>query len=825
MGAIPEYIAGYRIIRPIGHGGMGSVYLAEDPQLDILVAIKLLKEDSPDLRLRFIREARTSARLKHPNIVQIFAAGVFKGQPYIAMEYVSGETLAEMIKRRALSSHTTQKLALLEALCDGLAYAHKKGVIHRDIKPLNIMVDGDGAVRILDFGIARIESSGMTRSGVIMGTLNYMSPEMISGVPIDLRSDMFAVGAVIYEFLCYRQAFPGRLPEVLARILHDPPDQWVTVCPSLDPELLAIVERCLTKDPRDRYPDLTALGAELRRVRERMENEAQETTSASSQPLELVDPSGAMAAAIEDVESALSRMNVDDARAALEQVREVAGPMAALPFERRLSDIVHARQSQQWLDEARAKLSQGELTAAYEIALRLEAIPSSQPQMLSLLEEVEQRRSERESDRATRQRIENELNRASRAYEDRAFELAIQLTQNVLALDEDNETARTLYVKAEQRLHDTAAEEAVSRWPWRIAAARSRLLFPVVAVGVATVLTAFVVTTTRNVNPPAAPARPPMALPNPPRIPPTPSDAASRLATLRPRIQTYLSARDIDQVVPLLSEALSLQPNAEDLFQSVAELTRLARSRASALRTSVANNGAADRAPIEYQQGIAAFADAARLERAGPSLDAVRSYVVSAESFGRAAQRLAQGSTAGVQPQSQSKAATLDEAAVPKQEEPPTPIRDPPRTTAAPRTSDMETAAPAPAKPGASTDVGANSTQIAESLADQRAIEQLLVQYERAYEGRDADAVARLTPMDAATVRRLQQAFRESASYQMQIDPEQPVFAADRMSATITAMVTIVQDLRAGRTPGPNRTKRVFEFEKTNGVWRIARVQ
>src|SRR5215207_4528986 len=190
---------------------MGELYLASDPLLDRLVAIKVLRTgfDSAELRERFAREARSAARLTHVNIVTIYDVGVHEGQPFLAMEYVRGETLLQKVRRQKELSLGT-RLQYVEELCAGLAHAHEAGIIHRDIKPANLIVAPSGTLKILDFGLARLaDSSSMTQSGTVMGTLNYMSPEQITGQPLDRRSDMFAVGAVFYELLSYQQAFPG----------------------------------------------------------------------------------------------------------------------------------------------------------------------------------------------------------------------------------------------------------------------------------------------------------------------------------------------------------------------------------------------------------------------------------------------------------------------------------------------------------------------------------------------------------------------------------------------------------------------------------------
>src|SRR6185295_10844111 len=223
-------IGRYRIVRLIAHGGMGSLYLARDPAIDRLVAIKLLKAGFDDdmARERFAREARATGGLRHPNIVTVFDVGEHHHRPFIAMEYVPGETLAALIRRQA-PLLLTDKLAVLEDLCAGLHFAHRAGILHRDIKPANIILDVSGSLKILDFGLARSEGSGITQSGDQLGTLNYMSPEQVVGERLDQRSDVYAVGAVAYELVSYKKAFAGTVPDgAIFRILHTTPEPLTT---------------------------------------------------------------------------------------------------------------------------------------------------------------------------------------------------------------------------------------------------------------------------------------------------------------------------------------------------------------------------------------------------------------------------------------------------------------------------------------------------------------------------------------------------------------------------------------------------------------------
>ncbi len=207
----PSHIGKYEVQRRLGAGGMGSLYLARDPGLERLVAIKVLKDeyhDDQELRERFIREARSVARLRHENIIIVFDIGEADGLPFMAMEYIAGETLAQIL-RRTPTLPLPKRLVMVEELCAGLAHAHGAGIIHRDIKPANLMINAEGVLKILDFGIARLADSGMTQGGMMLGTANYMSPEQVAGPVVDHRSDIFATGAVLYSSSRWSRRFPA----------------------------------------------------------------------------------------------------------------------------------------------------------------------------------------------------------------------------------------------------------------------------------------------------------------------------------------------------------------------------------------------------------------------------------------------------------------------------------------------------------------------------------------------------------------------------------------------------------------------------------------
>src|SRR5262245_61252101 len=206
-----ERMGKYQIVEQIGRGGMGSVYKAHDPLLKRPVALKVISSNvdvTDELRARFFREARACAQLNHPNIITIFDMGEDQGRLFIVMEYLEGEELREVIaNRRELPLE--EKLALMTQVCDGLGYAHQKGIVHRDVKPGNIFVLRNGLVKILDFGVARLATSeGLTRTGLVVGTLRYMAPEQARGLG-DPRSDMFSAGALFYELLARRPLLVG----------------------------------------------------------------------------------------------------------------------------------------------------------------------------------------------------------------------------------------------------------------------------------------------------------------------------------------------------------------------------------------------------------------------------------------------------------------------------------------------------------------------------------------------------------------------------------------------------------------------------------------
>jgi serine/threonine protein kinase/tetratricopeptide (TPR) repeat protein len=272
---IGQTLSHYRIEKRLGAGGMGEVFLARDLALGRMAAVKVLSTAlTPETRARMLREAEAAARLQHPAIATFFEAGESDGVAFLAMEFVEGETLRDRLRRGPLPF--PQALSIAGALLEALGHAHTAGVLHRDIKPENVMVTADNLARLLDFGIARLQGANggaseesatevaLTQPGAVIGTLGYMSPEQLRGQPLDERSDLFSLGAVLFEMLEGRPAFPGATPtERIAAILGSEP-RLSGDHPGVPGEAASVLARALARDPEGRYPSAAAFLSDLR---------------------------------------------------------------------------------------------------------------------------------------------------------------------------------------------------------------------------------------------------------------------------------------------------------------------------------------------------------------------------------------------------------------------------------------------------------------------------------------------------------------------------------------------------------------------------------
>ena len=272
---VGKRIRQYEIREELGRGGMGVVYKAHDTTLDRTVALKLVPEAkgaSSEQRLRLLNEAKAAAGLNHPNICTVYEVGEDAGVQFIAIEYVEGHTLREYIERHRGDEPglpVSEAAGIAAQIADALDEAHRRGIVHRDIKSENIMINARGQVKVMDFGLARLRGAArLTQSSSTVGTLAYMPPEAIQGGEADARSDLFSLGAVLYEMVAGRLPFRGEHEaSMMYSILNEDPVPLVDTLPDASPGLQHIIDRSLEKDPADRYQSASDMAIDLRRLK------------------------------------------------------------------------------------------------------------------------------------------------------------------------------------------------------------------------------------------------------------------------------------------------------------------------------------------------------------------------------------------------------------------------------------------------------------------------------------------------------------------------------------------------------------------------------
>lgn len=314
MGEAPKRIGKYEIVEQIGMGGFGVVYKAWDPFIQRWVALKTCTTSDEETTKRFFREAQLAGALQHPNITLIFDFGIEGNIPYFVQEFLSGTDLDEMIRQQRLS--LTGIVGVLLQVCAGLEFAHSRGIVHRDIKPANVRVLEDGSVKIMDFGIAKLmeSDSRLTQTGVALGTAGYLSPEQLTGKPLDARTDIFSVGVMAYELVTGVRPFVGpNISNVIYQILNQdplPPRRRNPACPEV---LEAAILRCLAKDPAKRYGSVRELAADLKRVLAALPTTTKQSTSTGA------------------VREELSRVSVNAESALTAPTELAARPLQRLP--------------------------------------------------------------------------------------------------------------------------------------------------------------------------------------------------------------------------------------------------------------------------------------------------------------------------------------------------------------------------------------------------------------------------------------------------------------------------------------------------------------
>jgi serine/threonine-protein kinase len=424
----------YDVVDVLGRGGMGVVYKALDPGIGRMVAIKMMTvgfAENPDLLRRFYREAQSTGALQHPNIVIVYELGDQDGNPYLVMEFLEGESLDKFIStRRQLT--LVQRLDILIQMCNGLNYAHSRGVVHRDIKPANIVILKDGGVKIVDFGIARIGGDALTRTGQVVGTINYMSPEQISGQVVDGRSDIFSAGVVAYQLLTSALPFDGNdTAAILLKIINeDPPplSAYMMDCPS---ELEDAVLRALTKDRDERYQTADDFGLDLMRVRETLLRQQ------VNQYIEQAQAAVAKSELAKAKELVLEVLKVDTQNITAKQLLQQIQQM--IQKQQRGEQV---RQLRELADNAIAQKQHGEALSYLDQALSLD---KTNVEMRSLRETVNQAKQQQ-------QKLEDALLRAESAKQADDLESAEEAAAEALKLDANSTRAKTLHASVAKML-------------------------------------------------------------------------------------------------------------------------------------------------------------------------------------------------------------------------------------------------------------------------------------------------------------------------------------------------------------------------------------
>lgn len=438
-------IGKYEVSGILGRGGMGLVYRAFDRQLGRDVAIKTLTDGfvgDAEMLQRFYREAAKTGMLKHPNIVTVYDLGEQDGWPYIVMEFVAGEALDRVIQsNRPLSLAT--KLSIIEQVCHALDYAHRNDVVHRDVKPANVILQPDGVVKLVDFGIARQDKHdrGLTRTGNVIGTVHYMAPERLRNHPFDSRSDLFSTGVMLYLLLTGKLPFPGEDYSAIQKVLNEPYPPLSTCLQDYPADLDSIVARSLAKEPDNRYPTGDEMASEIANVAHQLRKEQVLEMFAQAENL------------VQEEEYTRARETL--LRLAKLDAQHVGARQLMVRVQQSLIQRQRAAQIQQLRSQAEDALLEkrfAEAIALLEQALKLDASSSD---LAAELEGLRQKKWRYEQVGGYLQRVEGARQKGD-------FEAAKALMVQAIELDKDDSRVRAVYV-ALARQAEEAAKQAKAR--------------------------------------------------------------------------------------------------------------------------------------------------------------------------------------------------------------------------------------------------------------------------------------------------------------------------------------------------------------------------
>jgi eukaryotic-like serine/threonine-protein kinase len=438
-------IGKYEVTGILGRGGMGRVYRAFDRQLGRDVAIKTLTEgfmgDSEMLE-RFYREAAKTGMLKHPNIVTVYDLGEQDGSPYIVMEYVAGEALDKVIQSNRPLSFSA-KLGIIEQVCHALDYAHRNDVIHRDVKPANVILQPDGVVKLLDFGIARQDKHdrGLTRTGSVIGTIHYMAPERLRNQPFDGRSDLFSTGVMLYQLLTGQFPFPGEDYSAIQKILGEPYSPLTTCLRGYPAELDAIVARSLEKDPDNRYSSGDEMASDLAAVSQQLKKEQ-------------------VAEMFQEAEQLANEQEYTKAREILLRVAKLdAQHVGARQLMVRVQQSLLQRQRAAQIQQLRSQAEEAKLEKRFADAVAfMEQAAKMDPTSADLAGELEALRQKKRR----YEQVDGYLRQVDGARQKGDFERAKLFIAQAIEVDKDDSRVRSIY-SALLRQAEEAAKQAKTK--------------------------------------------------------------------------------------------------------------------------------------------------------------------------------------------------------------------------------------------------------------------------------------------------------------------------------------------------------------------------
>jgi len=794
MATEPQKLGKYNIVGKIGKGAMGEVYKGHDPILNRFVAIKIIAETlgtDNDLVERFKREARNAAGLNHPNIITIYDFVEEEGHLYMVMELLEGQDLKELIKSGAPVT-MEQILSIMEQIADGLGFAHSRGIIHRDLKPANIHVSKNGQVKILDFGLVHEASSDMTKTGQVMGTPNYMSPEQVQGLRVDPRSDIFSLGAVFYELLTRKKPFSAdSIHATMFKVVQgdrEPLSQYT----HLPRPLVGMVDRALDKEPEGRFADAQALRDHLRVLRrEVMRGKDAESTFTGGEEMTIVTPFaevGSIPSTPPSHEkSGPSRSgppaSASGSRGTIRVKKEAAGssvsahpPQAATPVGLYAlaavlvlavgggaylltrgsgsgQDVAALNQEllASRLELMERSLSQRDFTAALSQA---EALLKSNP------ENADAQRVQGEA-REALQRIDAAVAQARAALEQKDMQRAADALATVLALDPSHPLGMELSDQLSQHFQ-SQAERARSEMESSRAAAQSA----------------------------GAQERPEYAM----------GDKARQQATdefnrgiFTNAAQKYLEARDLFQQSRSHHQQAQAQRRVQtEREQETGQQTRAAREALEVrLRQAESNWARLRQAPADaalaqqpsYQRAMTEEGVAQRLKSTGDLEGAAVGFESATSYMERARRELAEA---------QARKAREDEE----------------RRVASATTTVATTAPPTISAPT--------------RAQDEAAIRQLLADYERALETKNLALFREVKPnLSASEEKRLTDAFRTTDSQQVELSVNSIVIEGDSATVNGTRRDVIIA---RGRSQNGDSHPQSFVLSRTGGKWTIAQI-